>query len=66
MFISTWKYPFLNGNSASMSTGAILSAVITEALLTEYQRGKVDYIQYTEERLSQIKSNNFLHHYGVT
>ena len=34
MFISTWKYPFLNYDLASKSTGAILSADMTEDLLT--------------------------------
>ena len=48
-----------------MSTGAIPSAIITEDLLTIYQKDKAVYIKYFEERLSQITSNNFLHHYDV-
>ena len=50
MFIFTWKYPFLNDDLASLSSGAISSD-----LLTVYQKGKAAYIQYIEERLSQIK-----------
>ena len=59
MFISTWKYPFLNDDLASVPTGAIPSADITENLLTAYQKNKAVYTQYTEERLSQAKSDSF-------
>lgn len=34
MFISTWKYPFLIDNLASMSSEAIPSATIPEDFLT--------------------------------
>ena len=33
MFISTWKYPFLNDDLARISTGVISSADMTEDLL---------------------------------
>ena len=58
MFISIWKYLFLNGDFSGISTGATLSEDITKYLLTAYQKDKVSYIQYNDERLSQIKSNN--------
>ena len=48
-----------------MSTGAIPSVAIAEDLLTIYQKDKAVYIKYFEERLSQITSNSFLHHYNV-
>ena len=63
MFISTWKYAFLNGDLASISTRVIPSAYITEGFFNVYQKEKVAYIQYIKETLSQTKSNNFLHHY---
>ena len=56
MFIADWKYPFLNDDLASISTGAIPSADIAEDLLTAYQKDKVGFIQYIEERLSLLKS----------
>ena len=65
MFISTWKYPFLNDDLASVPTGAIPSADITEDLLTAYQKNKAVYTQYTEERLSQAKSDSFFYYYAV-
>ena len=47
---------------AGISTGAIPQIDIIEDLLTNKQ---VIYIQYIEERLSHIKSDNFLYHYNV-
>ena len=58
MFISIWKYLFLNDDLAGISTRATPSADITKYLLTAYQKDKVSYIQYNDERLSQINSNN--------
>ena len=60
IFSSTWKYYFLNDDLASISTETIPSTDITG-----YQKDKAGYIQYIEERLSQIKSNTFLNHYDV-
>ena len=45
MFISSWKYPFLNDDFVSISTGAIVSADITEDILSAYQKDKAGYIQ---------------------
>ena len=38
---------------------------MTENLLTAYQTDQAGYIQYIEERLSQIKSSNILYYYDV-
>ena len=65
MFICSCKYPFLNDDLAGISSRAIPSPDITEDLLTAYQKDKAGYIHYTEKRLSQIRSNNFLYHYYV-
>ena len=48
MFIFTWKYPFLNDDLTSISTGTFPSADITEVLLTAYQKDKAAYIQITQ------------------
>ena len=47
MFISTWKYPFLNDDLAGISARAIPSADIIENLFTAHQKDKVFIIQYT-------------------
>ena len=47
MFISAWKYPFLNDDLAGISAGAIPSADIIEDLLTANQKDKAFIIQYT-------------------
>ena len=65
MFSCTWKFPFLNDDLIDIAIGAILSADVTDDLLTAYQKDKADYIQCIGKRLSQIKSNNFLYHYDV-
>ena len=65
MFISTWKYLFLNDYFIGISTGTIPLADIMGDVLTAYQKDKACYIQYTEETLPQIKRNNFLYHYVV-
>ena len=44
MFSSTWKFPFLNDDLIDIAIGAILSADVTDDLLTAYQKDKADYI----------------------
>lgn len=59
MFISAWKYPFLKDDLASTSTGGILSADITEDLLTAYQKDKAAYIQCNEESFHKLGQITF-------
>ena len=59
MFISAWKHLFLKDDFASTSTGAILSADITEDLLTAYQNDKAAYIQYIKESFHKLGQITF-------
>ena len=65
MFPHNLKYLFSNDNLFGLPTGVFPPAGFTEDLLATYQKSKTGNIQYIEEKLSQIKLNNFFHRYNV-